>query len=216
MKDSASPRAGSGWKHFRYESRPDSPFAAHSHGDQEPQHTDVLDVGGESGQSGEDGIEEDRESHNWSASPAVGQRAEDPSAECAAKEEHSEEPIAPETHERILWVAFQQVREHLGASDIEELSFEGVEDPAQRSNQQDCPLIASDSAVPRFSIHNDTASRVFADCSAARQSSTARNPSCPSACRGCCPRTASHILAICCRSSNTSPAGPPQSTAWTD
>src|SRR5690606_33128052 len=42
----------------------------------------------------------------------------------------------------------EQIREHLVAGDVEDLPFEGVEDPAGRGNDQDEPLVARDVPAP--------------------------------------------------------------------
>src|SRR5207248_3234255 len=65
----------------------------------------------------------------------------------AADEEDSLDEIAPELL-AVRVCGAEQVAQHVLAREVEELAFEGVEDPTGGGNDEDEPLIASDAGVP--------------------------------------------------------------------
>src|SRR5690606_961837 len=69
-------------------------------------------------------------------------------AERAAGQEDGQEHVAPVENLRVARRDAEQVRKHLVARDVEDLSFEGVEDPAGRCDREHQPLVRGDVLPP--------------------------------------------------------------------
>src|ERR1041384_5311481 len=106
-----------------HERRGHGPFAAHPHRDEEAQYAHLPKVTGETGQPGEHRIHQDGYDHRGAAAPAITQPAKKYSAECAAREKHPKENVAPvfdfggalPGRERRR----EDIREHLATGEVE-------------------------------------------------------------------------------------------------
>ena len=136
-------------EYFGHERRGDRPFAADPHRDEETQHHHLLEIRREISQTGENRIHQDRHDHDGTASVFVGERTEEDPSEHAAEQEDPEETVAVFLEIRVPGFDAEDFLEKLVPGKVENLPLVDVEDPPQRGDDEDEPLVAGHPAIPR-------------------------------------------------------------------
>ncbi|GIW89814.1 MAG: hypothetical protein KatS3mg109_0246 [Pirellulaceae bacterium] len=134
--------------HFGHQRSPYRPFAPDAHRHQETQYPDLPQLGGKVSKPGKHRIKKNRQRHGGVAAYAIGQPSKSDSPDGSPDQKNTEKIFAPLSYLRVVLADPQQFGQHLIALHIEQLSFESVEHPTGRSNDNHGPLIPGDAFVP--------------------------------------------------------------------
>ena len=149
MKDRARPGPRSRRENLGHHRAGHGPFAPHAQRHQKPQDHDVDPRFGKGGQAGEERVHQNGNHHRPGPADAIAQSAKHYAAQRTASEKSAQSNVVVKLACRLCR-SFGQERRHrfIHAGD-EDLPFEYIENPTQRSDCQHEPLVAGDAGVPR-------------------------------------------------------------------